>query len=226
MWPSTPAELEGAQLELAAARPAPWHPGMARPLIAGCFICFARGIVGRGRTGEPAWAAAVSMYGNRQQAGSACVRGAAGFDYEPGLLALREGPLLAVALAALPQPPEVIIVNATGRDHPRRAGLALQLGAQLDLPSVGVTDQPLLASAVEPAAERGASSPLLLDGMEVARAVRTRTGARALVVHPGWRTDMDTAVALVLGSIRRARTPEPLRRARRLARAARAAAAG
>jgi deoxyribonuclease V len=65
-------------------------------------------------------------------------------------------------------------------------------------------------------------SPLLLRGVEVARLLRTRVGARPVVVHPGWRTDLDTAVSVLLGATRRARTPEPLRRARREARRARA----
>jgi deoxyribonuclease V len=65
-------------------------------------------------------------------------------------------------------------------------------------------------------------SPLLLTGAEVARLLRTRAGARPVVVHPGWRTDLDTAVSVVLAATRRVRTPEPLRRARREARRARA----
>jgi deoxyribonuclease V len=162
------------------------------------------------------------MRADRQLAGTAIVRGEAGAPYEPGLLALREGPLLESAVRALPARPEVIIANATGRDHPRGAGLALHLGATLELPSIGVTDRPLLAHAAETAAERGATNPLVLEGVEVARVLRTRVGARPLVIHAGWRTDLDTAVSVVLGSIRRARTPEPLRRARREARRARA----
>jgi deoxyribonuclease V len=140
-----------------------------------------------------------------------------------GLLALREGPLLEAAVRALPGQPEVVLANATGRDHPRGAGLALQLGAVLECASVGVTDRPLLAVGAEPGPERGAASPLLLEGAEVARLVRTRAGARPLVVHPGWRTDLGTAVSVVLTAVRRARTPEPLRRARRAARDARQA---
>ena len=136
---------------------------------------------------------------------------------------MREGRLLQAAIRALPERPEVVIANATGHDHPRGAGLALHLGAVLDLPSVGVTDRPLLASGGEPGPERGARSPLLLDGGPVALFVRTRMGARPLVVHPGWRTDLDTAASVVLAAVRRARTPEPLRRARREARMARAA---
>lgn len=221
-WPKTPAELVRVQRELAIARPTPWRPPSARPLVAGCFVCFARGVGGRGHAGERGWAAATVMRADRQLAGTAIVRGRAGARYEPGQLALREGPLLETAVRALPTEPEVVIANATGRDHPHGAGLALHLGAALDLPSVGLTDRPLLAEGAEVPPERGAMGPLHLDGMEVARLLRTRLRARPLVVHAGWRTDLDTAVFVVLASIRRARTPEPLRRARREARRTRA----
>jgi deoxyribonuclease V len=219
MWPGTPAELMRAQHELAAQAPAVWRPTAPRPLVAACFVCFSRG--GRGSAEELGWAAAVLMRGERRQAGSAVVSGSAGAPYEPGLLALREGPLLEAALSALPERPEVVMANASGRDHPRAAGLALHLGAVLELPSVGVTDRPLVATGAEPGPERGATSTLELGGAEVAALVRTRAGARPVVVHPGWRTDLDIAISVVLGSVRRARTPEPLRRARRAARQAR-----
>jgi deoxyribonuclease V len=166
------------------------------------------------------------MRGDRRHAGSAVVSGQAAAPYEPGLLALREGPLLEAALRALPEPPEVVMANASGRDHPRAAGLALHLGTALELPSVGVTDRPLLATGPEPVPERGATSALELDGAEVARWLRTRAGARPVVVHFGWRTNLDTAISVVLASTRRARTPEPLRRARQAARQARAEAEG
>jgi deoxyribonuclease V len=87
---------------------------------------------------------------------------------------------------------------------------------------VGVTDRPLLATGSPAGLGRGATSPLMLDHSEVARRLRTRAGARPIVVHSGWRTDLDTAVSVVLAATRRARTPEPLRRARRAARQARA----
>jgi deoxyribonuclease V len=223
VWPGTAAKLVRLQLELASQTPPVWRPSGPRPLVAACFVCFGRG-QRESREGEPGWAAAVLMRGSRRQAGSAVVSGSAAAPYEPGLLALREGPLLGGAVRALPEPPEVVIVNASGRDHPRGAGLALHLGAVLGLPSVGVTDRPLLAAGREPGPERRATSSLILDGTDVARWLRTRAGARPIVVHAGWRTDLETAVSVVLGSTRRARTPEPLRRARRAAREARAQA--
>jgi hypothetical protein len=100
-------------------------------MCGGCIVCFARGGTGPGDRGDPAWsAAAVGCDG-------AVVRGEAGARYEPGLLALREGALLEAAVHALPEPPDVLLIDATGRDHPRRAGVALQLGAVLDTRAEG-----------------------------------------------------------------------------------------
>jgi len=209
-WPLAREELIVEQTRLAAIRPATWRFEQDSQ-VGGVFVCFPRGNSGPGRVGDPAWAAA--------DAGghTAVVRGHAGAPYEPGLLALREGPLLESAVRALPKPPDVLLIDATGRDHPRRAGLALHLGAVLDLPTVGVTHRPLVAEGDWPIDERGARTPLLLDGELVAYWLRTRAGTRPLAVHAAWRTDPETAADIVL-SASRARTPEPLRRARRRAR--------
>jgi deoxyribonuclease V len=123
---------------------------------------------------------------------------------------------------ALPERPEVLLVDATGRDHPRRAGLSLHLGAVLDVPTVGVTHRPLLAAGVWPRDERGATSPLTLDGAVVGCWLRTRRRTRPLAVHAAWRTDAVTAAWIVMAALTTTRTPEPLRVARRLARTARA----
>jgi deoxyribonuclease V len=156
---------------------------------------------------------------------TAVATGTAGAGYEPGLLALREGSLLEAALRSLGEEPDVALVDATGRDHPRRAGLAVHLGAVLDLPTAGVTHRPLLAEGVWPRDERGAASPLMIDREVVGYWLRTRPGRRPLAVHAGWRTDPDTAVEVVLAVLGSSRTPEPLRQARRIAREARAASA-
>ncbi|HEX2104241.1 MAG TPA: endonuclease V, partial [Solirubrobacteraceae bacterium] len=170
-----------------------------------------------GAAGDTGWAAAATTAGDR-----AVVEGRAGAPYVPGLLALREGPLLEAAVRALEQRPDVLLVDATGRDHPRRAGLALHLGAVLDLPTVGVTHRPLAAAGAWPEAERGAHAPLVLDGETVGAWLRVAPRRRPLAVHAAWRTDVATAIEIVLRATGRARTPEPLRRARHAARLARA----
>ena len=118
--------------------------------------------------------------------------------------------------------PDVLLVDATGRDHPRRAGLALHLGAVLDLPTVGITHRPLLAAGERPPDARGTTSPLTIGGTVVGCWLRTRPGTRPLAVHAAWRTDPETAERVVTETLGGWRTPEPLRIARRLARVARA----
>ncbi|MCL4293586.1 MAG: endonuclease V [Acidimicrobiia bacterium] len=230
-WPTEPGALSSEQVRVAALEPEPWRlaPSDEAPLLAGCFVAFARGEQGPGRIGDHAWTGAVLWRHGRELAAVA-VAGRAGAPYSPGYLAAREGPLLAAAVAALPERPDALLVDATGRDHPRRAGLALHLGAVLEIPTVGVTHRPLVARGHEPGPSRGALAPLTAHGEIVAQWVRTVGGVRPAVAHAAWRTDAATAAAVVLGCSGAppvvARTPEPLRLACHAARTARAAREG
>jgi deoxyribonuclease V len=149
----------------------------------------------------------------------------AGASYVPGLLAAREadGLIAALELVRSTVDVDVVLVDGTGRDHPRRAGLAVHVGHALGLPSVGVTHRPLHAAGPEPGDRVGDRSLLTLDGEHVGWWLRTRAGTRAVAVHAGWRTSPDVAVDVVLRSLDGTRTPAPLREARRAARIARAA---
>jgi len=220
LWPTSVEWLIGAQRELARAQAPKWRVPRTAYAIGACFVCFARGARPPGAVGERGWAAAAVALERRIVARS-LVRGRALASYDPGLLALREGPLLESAVRGLPRVPDVLLVNATGRDHPRRAGLALHLGAVIGMPTVGVTHRPLLAQGEWPPAEWGACTPLMLDGETVGCWLRTCRQARPLAVHPGWQTDIATACSVVLAATAQVRAPEPLREARRLARLAR-----
>lgn len=221
-----------------------------RPLIGGCFVAFARGEAGPGHPGDRAWAAAVTW---RPSAGprdeGAALRGRSHAhgprvardtveqvvvtdtvpaSYRPGLLAEREGPILERAVRSLAAPPDVLLVDATGVDHPRRAGLAIHLGAVVDVPTVGVTHRPLQATvSAMPDPGRGTTATVRMDDEVVAHAVRIRDGARPVIAHAAWRTDADIARRVVLlASTPASRTPVPLGEARRVAREARAIASG
>jgi deoxyribonuclease V len=255
-WPATEAELATTQFRLAeASRSAqPWTlaPLKVGLIAGGCFLAFARGEAGPGAAGDRGWAAAVTWMLRPEAPGGArkgdsalkgsgpglprqakdvaeqlVVAGTVAAAYQPGFLALREGPLLAEAVSSLRNPPDVLLVDATGQDHPRKAGLAVHLGVILDVPTVGVTHRPLVASGNVPVLERGAMSPLSIGASVVAYWVCTRSSARPVVAHAGWRTTPATAAALVLAcSSEAARTPIPLVEARRAAREARAVAEG
>jgi deoxyribonuclease V len=164
----------------------------------------------RGRGGAPARSVGRALKGTTRKeprraadvVEQAVVQQAVGAAYVPGLLALREGPVLALAIDALSQAPDVLLVDASGADHPRRAGLAVHLGWALDVPTVGITRRPLQAGGEEPELVRGRWTSLTLDGDVVAASLCTRTGARPVVVHAAWRTDVETALAV-------ARAPPP-----------------
>lgn len=220
-WPRTEDELIAVQQRLAALTPELWRPRSLTYSIGACFVCFPKGFVGPGKPGDSAWAAAVVMTGEHLDAHE--VReGTAPAPYRSGFLALREGRLLEEAICALPFPMDVLLVDASGRDHPRRAGLALHLGTRLGVPTIGVTDRPLVAQGEWPPDHQGAVSPVRVHEETVGYWVRTVQGARPVVVHAAWRTDAETAVRVVLDALGGRRTPEPLRLARQRARSARA----
>jgi deoxyribonuclease V len=222
-WPRDPLELDALQEELArSAVAAPgWRPLRDRDVaIGGLFVASSTSGTDR------CWVGAC-VVGAGSLMSSTVISGAPGAPYIPGRLALREGSLLEQAAHEIDAPFDVLLVNATGRDHPRGAGLAVHLGAVLDVPTVGVTHRPLVAEpASEPGEDRGSWMPLEVGGEVVGHLVRTRAAARPVVVHAGWRTDPDTARSVVLSALGPARTPEPIRRARHVARLARAAAEG
>ena len=217
MWPSDADALIAYQQQLAAAVPERYTVDPSTANIGGIWVCFPRGLVGRGTDHDQAWSAAVIMFGGRVVE-QRVITGTAGAPYVPGLMALRLGPLMEEALRAVSGLPDVLLLDATAHDHPRGAGLALHLGAELDIPTIGVTHRPLVASGAWPGDHRGATSPLHIGGAVVGCWLRTQPGIRPLAVHPGWRIDLATAVEVVTMLTRRRRTPQPLRRARQLAR--------
>jgi deoxyribonuclease V len=216
-WPATREELLAEQQRLAAETWTAWRP-KGRYTVGACFCCFVQAGPGDGAAGDFGFAAAAA------NGDVAIVTGKAPAAYEAGCLALREGALLERAVRRL-ETPNVMVVDATGRDHPARCGLALHLGAVVGMPTVGVTHRPLVAQGEWPADERGATSPLMLERELIGYWLRTRRGARPVAVHAAWRTGPEIAVEVVLGATDRMRTPEPLRRARTAAREARMAEA-
>lgn len=223
---SDPEQLEREQREVGRLDPAPWRPAGADLLVSGCFVAFARGEAGPGAVGDRAWVGVATLAADGTCVASRVVPARAGAAYAPGLLALREGPMVLEGVSEIVDRgpvPDVVMLDATGRDHPRRCGLAVHLGWALDIPTVGVTHRLLSDRRGPPErpGRRGASEPIFVDGERVASWVWTRDDARPVVAHAGWRTDVDTAAEVTLRTAHGSRTPEPLRAARELARVAR-----
>jgi deoxyribonuclease V len=215
-WPATVAAAERIQDALrprvsTAPPPAGWAPAT----VAGLDVAY-----GDGDGDRLAAAVAVLDATTLEVVETAVAVGTAAFGYVPGLFAFRELPALLDALCRLRTVPDLLVCDGYGLAHPRRFGLACHLGVLTGLPTLGVGKTAFVGTYAPPGPRRGDSTPLLLDGEEVGRVLRTRDGVRPVYVSVGHRLDLDTACALVLALAPRYRLPETTRVADRLSRAA------
>ena len=137
--------------------------------------------------------------------------------YVPGLLSFRELPALLAVLESLPRVPDLIVCDGQGIAHTRRLGIASHLGVVTGLPTIGVAKNILCGEHAELAFQRGAKVPLIHRGDMIGWVLRSKDGVRPLIVSPGHRVSMQSAVELVLDWGRGYRLPEPTRLADRLA---------
>lgn len=144
------------------------------------------------------------------------VRARCRFPYVPGLLSFRELPGLLAAFRRLRSRPDAVLCDGQGLAHPRRFGLACHLGLWLGVPTVGCAKSRLCGTFQMPGPQRGAASPLRLDGEQVGVVLRTRARVKPLFISPGHLCDHGSAVRIVLAAATRFRLPEPARLAHRL----------
>ncbi|MGQ5251069.1 deoxyribonuclease V [Xanthomonas arboricola pv. corylina] len=137
--------------------------------------------------------------------------------YVPGLLSFRELPALLQALALLSRTPDLVFVDGQGIAHPRKLGIAAHFGVVAGLPSIGVAKQRLAGSFADPGPARGEHSRILLGGMQIGWALRSKPRCNPLIVSPGHRVSMQGALDWTLCTLRAYRLPEPTRLADRLA---------
>ena len=148
------------------------------------------------------------------------------FPYRTGLLSFREVPILAAAFRKLRQRPDVLLVDGQGLAHPRGLGLATHLGLVLDLPTIGLAKSRLVGSGEEPGEDAGAASPLIWQGKVVGLMLRTQKGRKPFYLSPGHKITLEECREIVMGSVRRYRSPVPLRQADQLSRRLRSAESG
>jgi deoxyribonuclease V len=229
-WPTTEAEAIAAQERLREAAdltgPGP-GPDEART-VAGVDVAYADSRSGAaagsgndgggGNGGGLLVAAAVVLDVRTLEVVEESVHvGTSAFPYVPGLLAFRELPSVKAALDGLTHRPDVLVCDGYGLAHPRRAGLAVHLGVLTGIPCYGVAKTPFVSGFEEPGRERGAWTPLTLDGERVGRALRTREGVKPVFVSVGSGISEDNAGALTLRLTPAYRLPETTRHADHLA---------
>lgn len=138
------------------------------------------------------------------------------FPYVPGYLSFRELPVILEALAALPEKPDLLLVDGQGYAHPRRVGIGAHLGLIIGVPSIGVAKSRLIGEFREPGRDKGDVASLDEGGERIGTVLRSRAEVRPIFVSPGHRVGHETAVAIVVRCLTRYRLPEPIRLADRL----------
>ena len=141
------------------------------------------------------------------------------FPYVPGLLSFREIPLLLKAFQKLKRRPDLILADAHGWAHPRRAGLACHLGLLLDIPTIGCAKS-ILVGTHETLGEKRGSVAGLMNGPigkkeKIGVVLRTRDGVKPVYVSCGHRVGLATAVRYAQGCVDGYRIPKPQREADR-----------
>ncbi|AKQ46603.1 endonuclease V [Rufibacter radiotolerans] len=131
--------------------------------------------------------------------------------YIPGFLAFREAPNLVKAYEKLQHKPDLIMVDGHGIAHPRRLGIASQLGVLLNKPTMGVAKKVLTGKHEEPAMEKGSITPLTHRGELIGEVIRTKDKVKPVFVSPGHLMDQETATAIALKTAIKHKLPEPTR---------------
>ncbi|HKP94573.1 MAG TPA: endonuclease V [Fibrobacteria bacterium] len=137
------------------------------------------------------------------------------YPYIPGYLGFRESPALIDAFAKIRSPFQAVLFDGMGKAHPRRCGIAVQMGVTLGVPAVGVGKSRLYGTHAEPAPEAGSSEPLWDRKERIGTVLRSKSKVKPLYISVGNKADLDTAVELVRACDGGYRLPEPTRLADR-----------
>ena len=222
-FPTTVEEAAAEQQRLRPRLVLEPPPGFAPRTVGGFDVSMTRG-------SDVGYAGiAVLDLATRATVATATAVAALPMPYVPGYLSFRELPVLVGAWEALTAQgvrPDVLIFDGQGYAHPRRFGVACHGGVLFDVPAIGCAKSILVGRHEPLGPERGARAPLVHRREVVGMAVRLRANVHPMIVSPGHRMDLETAVAIVEALGAGYREPETTRRAHALVNAARRQAEG
>jgi len=136
------------------------------------------------------------------------------FPYISGFLAFREAPALVEAFQQLQQKPDVIFIDGHGISHPRGLGIASHIGVLLDCPTIGVAKSILVGKPANELEQLpGSQTPLVWHGKTLGMLIRTKARSNPLIISPGHKICLETAISLVQKYLQGYRLPEPTRQA-------------
>ncbi len=156
-------------------------------------------------------AAVVLERGNKQPLEVATSSMSPEVPYRAGFLAFREAPVILKALEKLRSDFDLIWLDGHGLMHPRRAGIATQMGVLLGKPSLGVGKTPLFGQMAELDMAAGSSARITSKDELLGFGVRLRNRVKPVFVSPGHLCDPDSALRFVLEHADGYRQPWPSR---------------
>lgn len=137
------------------------------------------------------------------------------FPYIPGLFSFREIPPLVEAYKKLRIKPDLFVCDAQGIAHPKGVGMATHLGIELDIPTIGCAKKRLIGDFDKQnmGKKRGDSASLMLNSVEIGKALRTQDDTNPMYVSIGHKISIETACEWVLKLTPNFRLPETTRAA-------------
>lgn len=130
------------------------------------------------------------------------------YPYIPTFLSFREGPAIISAFGKLHHTPDILMVDGSGINHPRFAGLATHVGVALEVPTIGVAKNILCGIGDEPVV-LGDVCPLVFNNRQVGWLIKSCSRCRPIVVAPGHRVSMDGTLEITKHMLRGHKLPEP-----------------
>jgi deoxyribonuclease V len=128
------------------------------------------------------------------------------FRYVPGHFHIREGPVLKHLLRQI-QNPGITMIDGNGVLHPRRCGLASQVGVELDVATIGVTKSLHIGELER---RRGNRANIVEDDELLGCALWLGKKKKPVYISVGHRVSLGSAVRIV-ESCSVHGIPEPLR---------------
>ena len=145
------------------------------------------------------------------------------FPYIPQFFSFREAPLLLNLIRGVMSEhslqPALLLIDGHGLAHPRKFGIASHVGVEMNVPTIGCAKETLLRYEGDLGELRGSTLPVVLDGEEVGRVLRTQNSKNPVFVSVGHLVELGVACEIVLNLSSAYRISEPLRRVDMAARA-------
>ena len=118
----------------------------------------------------------------------------ANLPYKSGFLFYRDGPAVMEAFNKLDNKPDVLIVEANGILHPRRMGMASQVGILLDTATIGITKRLMLG--------RVRKNTIYIEKEARGYELITRQHARPIYISPGNKISLKTSLETIKKCLR------------------------